>query len=81
MRIAVDAHTLSGPPQGARTYVENMVREMALLAPKIEWLLLVDRLRDRPEGWSENIRLVEWGGGRDYRLAAGCFVAPKSRLW
>lgn len=71
MRIAIDAHTLSGPPQGARTYVENMVREMALQAPKIEWLLFVDRLCERPEGWSENIRLVEWGGGRTYRLTIG----------
>lgn len=71
MRIAIDAHTLNGPHQGVRTYVENIAKEAAALAPDVELVLLVDRLIARPEDWPDNIRLVEWGGGRLFRLTVG----------
>lgn len=74
MRIAIDAHTLSGPPQGVRTYVENIVQEIAARSQEVELILLVNRPQARPEGWPDNIRFVEWGGGRAYRLTAGARV-------
>lgn len=71
MRIAIDAHTLNGPHQGVRTYVENIVKEAAILAPDVELVLLLDRPLARPDGWADNIRLAEWGGGRLFRLTVG----------
>jgi glycosyltransferase involved in cell wall biosynthesis len=71
MRIAIDAHTLSGPPQGSRTYLENIVREMSILSPETEFVLLVDRPIVRHKSWGENIRVVEWSGSRVYRLTVG----------
>ncbi len=39
MRIGIDTHYLSGKPQGSRTYLLNLVRELARLAPEESFIL------------------------------------------
>lgn len=71
MRIAIDAHALSGPAQGVSTYIEHIARAIAERSPQSELLLLVDRLPEEQRRWPDNIRLVEWTGGRAWRLGPG----------
>lgn len=68
MRVAIDIHSLAGPPQGISTYTRHLFEEAARVAPEIDFVALhspgiAPLLREAP-----NVSKVSWRGGVGTRV-------------